>query len=340
MQQRAHIQTSVRVSHDTLAGRALALAGVLVLLLAAPAMAQLKPERLYYGIDRQIPMLAEVPSEGEGGVAIRLYRAGEPEPIDEASVAPGRVDLASLFPSLWDTEEPELLYAQLAVGGDGVGASVVLQPMVSPIYYYTERGGLQRRATGDTYSGIRAYVDRHAVMETSMGEIAFRLRPDQAPNTAWNFRHLAEGGFYTDVIFHRIIGPSEGRAGFVVQGGDPTGTGTGGPGYMIDLEPSQLPHDFGVLSMARSGDPNSNGSQVFICLSRERTVGLDGNYTAFAEAVSGGDVIRKLGRVETAGGQNRPVDPPIIESVRMVDAPPFGQQPDPVSASPDEPPAR
>jgi len=336
-----------RMSTDTLnkVGRGLGHRGrraawtlaCLIALLAASqrqSMAQIQPERLYYGVDRQIPVTVDTPEGSSGELEIRLYRSGADEPTERASVASGRVDLASLFPSIWDADDPTVLYAQLAAGGDNVGAPVVLQPMVSPTYFQPNprnpRGAPVGRPMGDTYTGIRAYVDHNVVLETSAGEITFRLRPDHAPNTSWNFRHLAEGGFYTDVIFHRIIGPREGRPGFVVQGGDPTGTGTGGPGYFIDLEPSKLPHDFGVLSMARSGDPNSNGSQIFVCLSREGTHFLDDNYTAFAEAIDGAEAIRSLGATET-GAQDRPLDPPVIEGARLVPASPIGQRPAPLS---------
>src|SRR5258708_35830605 len=120
-------------------------------------------------------------------------------------------------------------------------------------------------------------------METSLGDIELAMRPDEAPNTVWNFLTLCAGGFYTDIIFHRIkaVNPAT-RSPFVIQAGDPlqrkdvpaeaTGAGEGGPGYWINLEPSKLPHDFGVVSMARKSDgslPNLAGSQFFISLSRK-----------------------------------------------------------------------
>ncbi|MCB9861278.1 MAG: peptidylprolyl isomerase [Phycisphaeraceae bacterium] len=154
-------------------------------------------------------------------------------------------------------------------------------------------------------------------MHTSKGDIELRLRPDQAPNTCWNFRHLVEGGFYTDIIFHRIVGPN-----FVIQAGDPTGMGSGGPGYNFDLEDSKLPHDFGVLSTARSGDPNSNGSQIFICLSRDGTNFLDGRYTSYGQTVRGFDVIREIAAVPV--NNQRPIDPPVWHSAELIDAPPYG----------------
>ncbi|MCE7974251.1 MAG: peptidylprolyl isomerase [Leptolyngbya sp. PLA1] len=181
------------------------------------------------------------------------------------------------------------------------------------------------------YTGLRIYRDQHAVLATSLGDVEFRLRPDQAPNTVATFRALAAGGFYTDVIFHRIAAVTRTGDPFVVQVGDPSGTGDGGPGFNIDLEDSRLPHDFGVLSMARNTDPNTNGSQVFICLSRAGTARLDGRYTAFAQAVRGAEVILALAASPVREGTDRPVEPPVLHTVKLTDAPPYGQAPPPVT---------
>ena len=125
--------------------------------------------------------------------------------------------------------------------------------------------------------------------------------------------------------------------------GDPTGTGDGGPGYSIDLEPTKLPHDFGVLSMARENEPNTNGSQVFVCLSREGTQKLDGKYAAFAQAVRGADTILAIAGTPLipdrpgTDPKNRPKDPPekMRSAPRCLDAPPFGTGPGPL-ARPEE----
>lgn len=331
------------------AARRVIMATILVFA-AADAAAQLEPDRLYYGVDRKIPMT--LTAEG-GDVEIRLMKFGQAEPVATAAAVAGGVDMASLFPILWDRTEPELLYAQLYVGGAPVGPAVVLDPLVTvdkatirdpntmtpnsderraiPVFNSDFRRISSQPAPPVVYSGIRAYVEKDAVLETSQGDIRIRLRPDEAPNSAFNFRHLVEGGFYTDIIFHRIVPAQAGRPGFVVQVGDPTGTGSGGPGYQIDLENSKLPHDFGVLSMARSGgDPDSNGSQVFICLSREATTGLNGRYTAFGQSIAGADTITALGNVEVNG--QTPVDPPVLKRAYLVDAAPFGTGAAPVAA--------
>ena len=305
-------------------------------LLAGAAQAQLVPERLYYGKDRAMPMSIE--SEGDD-LVVRLHtRDGELK--GEAPVVEGEIDLAAVFPELWKAEQPVVLYAQLYSGDKGVGSPVVLQPLVSRDYATgsarnpeTGRPMIQwarAQGFGFTYSGMRAYEDRHVIFDTSHGEIEFTLRPDHAPNTAWNFLHLVEGGFYTDIIFHRIIGRG---SGFVIQAGDPTGTGTGGPGYNFDLEDSKLPHDFGVLSTARSNDPNSNGSQFFVCLSRDGTHFLDGLYTSYGQTVRGGEAVVAMGAVETDSG-DRPNDPPVINRAWTIPAPPFGEGREP-QAKPD-----
>ena len=115
---------------------------------------------------------------------------------------------------------------------------------------------------------------------------------------------------------------------FVVQVGDPTGVGSGGPGYAIDLERSSLLHDFGVLSMARTGEPDTGGSQIFICLTREATAQLDGSYTAFGESIAGADTIAALGDVEVQG--QKPVDPPVLERAYLVDSAPITEWKAPV----------
>lgn len=125
-----------------------------------------------------------------------------------------------------------------------------------------------------------------ATMSTSRGEIVIALAPDQAPKTVNNFVFLARNGFYDGTIFHRVI------AGFMTQGGDPTGTGRGGPGYKFadEFAGNTLKHGPGALSMANAG-PNTNGSQFFLVHTREQTAHLDGRHTVFGLTTAGLDVI-------------------------------------------------
>lgn len=126
------------------------------------------------------------------------------------------------------------------------------------------------------------------------GQIKIELYPNEAYNTVANFVNLVESGFYNNNTIHRV------QKGFVIQGGDPTGTGTGGPGYSIKGEFSQngyrnnLSHTKGVISMARSSDKNSAGSQFFIVLSDTASSSLDGMYAAFGKVIEGMDIIDKI----------------------------------------------
>ena len=299
--------------------------------MAGSANAQLTADFTYYGVNRPAPFTVSAP-EGEAA-KITLHVWGEAEPIAEADVEAGSVDLSVVFPSLWTEQDARVLYAQLHGGGEPIGSPVVLQPMTS-VRMAQARGRTvsfpPKRPGMEAYSGLIAYSEMMAEIVTSEGTMQMRFRPDHAPNTVRHIMGLIGGGFYRDIIFHRII------PNFVIQVGDPRGEGIGGPGFQVDLEDSKLPHDFGVVSMARSGDPDSGGSQVFVCLSRAGTSMLDGSYTAFAEIVSGAEVITAIGAAET-GAQDRPLQPPVWQSARLLPAPPFGTGPDRVT--PPETPA-
>ena len=132
-----------------------------------------------------------------------------------------------------------------------------------------------------------------AVLDTNLGRIVLRFFDDKAPGHVANFKKLAREGFYDGTKFHRVI------PGFMIQGGDPNSRsenrsihGTGGPGYKINQEFNDTPHDRGILSAARSGDPNSAGSQFF--LMHKRSPHLDGQYTVYGEIVEGLDVVDKI----------------------------------------------
>ena len=148
-------------------------------------------------------------------------------------------------------------------------------------------------------------------IDTTQGTIVLDLLPEHAPNHCKNMIGLSKTGFYDDLIFHRII------EGFLIQGGCPDGTGMGGPGYNVDAEFNSLTHEPGVLSMARSSDPNSAGSQFFICL--DNHAHLDGSYTAFGRTADEAslEVVRTIGAVAT-GAQDRPVDEIKINKVTVV----------------------
>ena len=149
-----------------------------------------------------------------------------------------------------------------------------------------------------------------ATIETDAGTMTAELYPKIAPQTVNAFVFLAREGFYEGVIFHRII------PGFMIQGGDPTGTGTGGPGYKLKAEFNDIKHEKGVLSMARTNDPNSAGSQFF--LMHDRAPHLDRQYTAFGKANSGLDVIDKIANAPR-GAQDRPLKPASIKKITITE---------------------
>ena len=312
----------------------------LVLTIATAARAQLTPDRTYFGVNRPIPMRVTVPASAQASVSIHMLAPGpngsaDAEIVAQSEVEPGGVDLAGLFPILWTSDKPRVLYAQLVVNHEGVGPAVVLQPLLTPVRARAAGNSVQF-PTNQTrvYSGLRASPDAHILFNTSEGEIEVALRPDQAPNTVWSIRTLVEGGYYTDIIVHRVV-PNVNGNPFVIQFGDPTGTGEGGPGYYTDLEQSALPHDFGVLSMARTNDPDTNGSQVFVCLSRAGTNFLDTRYVAFGQTVRGADTIIRIEQTPLDGPKSqRPATPPVIRSARLVPAPPYGTGPLPVTRPP------
>jgi peptidyl-prolyl cis-trans isomerase B (cyclophilin B) len=156
--------------------------------------------------------------------------------------------------------------------------------------------------------------DYQVTLDTTAGTIRLDLDARHAPGHVRNMVALAESGFYDGVGFHRII------KGFMIQGGCPEGTGTGGPGYKIPAEFNKTPHEPGVLSMARTNDPNSAGSQFFICL--ERVPHLDNQYTAFGRTADADSlaVVKAIGDVRTGAG-DRPVQPVVITKATVTKAP-------------------
>ena len=150
-----------------------------------------------------------------------------------------------------------------------------------------------------------------ATIETTLGTITVEFWNDVAPGHVKNFTDLAKKGFYNGLIFHRVI------PGFMIQGGCPQGTGTGGPGYQIKAEFNNRPdrkHKRGVLSMARSQNPDSAGSQFFIM--HQDSPHLDGQYSAFGIVTSGIEVVDKIVSVPT-GMNDRPKNPPKIVKITV-----------------------
>ena len=152
----------------------------------------------------------------------------------------------------------------------------------------------------------------------NFGDIQIELNYKEAPNTCANFVELVNRGFYNGLTFHRII------KGFMIQGGDPDGSGSGGPGYSIKGEfrqngvPNHLSHKRGAISMARTSDPDSAGSQFFICDKDDPF--LDGSYAAFGKVSKGLDVVDKIAKVQK-DANDFPLTPVVIEKATAVDEP-------------------
>ena len=163
-----------------------------------------------------------------------------------------------------------------------------------------------------------------AVIKTSAGDMVVQFWSDAAPNTVENFKKLARQGFYDGTIFHRIV------KGFMIQGGDPNSKdqakensyGEGGPGYNIKAEFNDHGHERGVISMARGPDPDSAGSQFFICLAPVRR--LDHQYTSFGKLIKGEDVLEKIGDTpvvkNSMGEPSKPTERVVIERIKIVPA--------------------
>jgi peptidyl-prolyl cis-trans isomerase B (cyclophilin B) len=161
-----------------------------------------------------------------------------------------------------------------------------------------------------------------AVITTSEGDMVVQFWTDAAPNTVENFKKLARSGFYDGTIFHRVV------KGFMIQGGDPNSKdpgkessyGQGGPGYKIKAEFNDRSHERGVISMARSSDPDSAGSQFFICLASVSR--LNHQYTTFGKLIKGDEVLGKIGDTpvtrSSSGENSKPAKRVVIESIKIV----------------------
>jgi peptidyl-prolyl cis-trans isomerase B (cyclophilin B) len=273
------------------------------------------PTKTWYRPDEPL-LVNNTGTESVQLIAVEMFGAVQVPDAPPIVEAGAQADVRKVFPSF--KVGTYLLYA-VPVGKkleDGfVGTPLVLQ----------FRGDDRPGAMSGTIV-IKVEPLSVAKITTSKGEMTLAFYYNVAPNTVSNFVDLSRGGYYDGITFHRVV------PGFVVQGGDPTGTGAGGPGYNIDAEFNTEQHTFGVISMARQGDPNERSgamprpefantasSQFFLCLDYNRTKALDNKYTAFGKIVAGQDVLRALGSVEIADpATGRPVDPPVIQKIEIL----------------------
>lgn len=336
----------------------IALPAIFVPSIQAPAEDLLQPRTLYSGPDGPISIVLSLRGRSdipEGGFQLLLLD-GEGVVLDATeAMVPGRFDLLEVLPAVASLTRAARV--QVIDGGEAVGTPLVVEPLRTPVKVRSVRDVRPDGKSGYTRvigfddevlkeedaerfnalkdaeewdatepaitSGFRTYADRDVVLHTDHGKVRIALAPEFAPNTAWNFRHLVEGGFYNATTVHRVVHFDRNGNRFVIQGGDPSRTGDGSAGWDLPMERSRLAHDLGVISMARADSPHSAGSQFFICLGREGTARLDGQYVAFGWATSGEKPIARMADVEIAdAATGRPVRPPLIERAELVQAPP------------------
>jgi peptidyl-prolyl cis-trans isomerase B (cyclophilin B) len=199
---------------------------------------------------------------------------------------------------------------------EGSSASVSLgTPKADPVETEAQQGGQKAGQTSAPGATEPAKGEEVAVLETSKGRVILKFFPKEAPATVENFKKLTKKGFYDGTKFHRAV------PGFMIQGGDPntkTGQGqpgTGDPGYKIKAEFNPIKHKRGILSMARSNDPDSAGSQFFIMV--DEAPFLDGSYTAFGQVVSGMDAVDKIVNLPTSGEMIQDMDQATIKSAKI-----------------------
>jgi peptidyl-prolyl cis-trans isomerase B (cyclophilin B) len=196
----------------------------------------------------------------------------------------------------------------------GMKFSIILALLLTPAVFATEEKKEEKSPMNSS--------TEVAVIKTSEGEMVVRFWTDAAPNTIENFKKLARQSFYDGTVFHRIVKE------FMIQGGDPNSKdpakensyGQGGPGYNVKAEFNDHSHDRGVISMARGPDPDSAGSQFFICLAPVHR--LDHQYTTFGKLIKGSDVLEKIGDTpvtkNSMGEPSKPTKRVVIESIKIV----------------------
>jgi peptidyl-prolyl cis-trans isomerase B (cyclophilin B) len=274
---------------------------------ADAAAAVLTPSKTWFSPGKPI----EVKVAGQGDVTLVLTDfLGNPVqargPADVAG-GTGTVDVRTVFPAV-DTAGTYLLYA-VAKGADVAKGVTTFQGTPLVVGVRADR----RSGAPNGPMVVKVEPLRYLVMTTNRGPITMAFYYDVAPHTTSNFLTLAAEGYFSGLSFHRIV-PK-----FVIQGGDPRGDGTGGPGYQIDAEFNERPHHEGVLSMARSMDVNSAGSQFFVCLDYAQTKQLDRKYTAFGKVVGPMDAVKAIAAAPTNAENDRPNEPQTIEKVEVKD---------------------
>jgi peptidyl-prolyl cis-trans isomerase B (cyclophilin B) len=285
----------------------------------------LVPAKVWFAPNQPVSINVQ-PEQGTGPVALVLTDfTGKPFDPRGPAVVDGAqtIDLRNVFAQatlpgtyvLWAVRKPET----------GPPTALDLEHFLGTPLVIEVRADTRRDAPPGPMV-IKVEPLRYAVISTAHGDMTCAFYYDDAPNTVAAFLSLADGGFYDGLTFHRIV------PNFVLQGGDPKGDGTGGPGVHLEAEFNDRPHQEGVLSMARQGDPierqgamprceyaNSAGSQFFVCLNYDATKQLDGRYTAFGRVVDGMDVVRKIAAIPVGGPNgDRPENPPVMQRIQVL----------------------
>lgn len=274
------------------------------------------PGKLWYSPDKDKPVEVQIKAAQPMRLILVDFAGKLQDPAIGNVINPNvNCDIKKIYPQIMEPGTYVLLaVAEGRPATDFLGTPLVIQNLPPA------------KSTPIRSTTIKVSPLCYVRMDTTAGLMKILFWYDAAPNTVGSFLSLSAGGFYDGLIFHRIL------PGFVVQGGDPTGTGYGGPGYTVNGEFNDHPHDVGVLSMARSGDEleskglpprpeyaNSAGSQFFLCLTREKTQALDHKYTAFGQIFDGLDVLQKLGNTELADvNAGKPRVAPYMTRVQVV----------------------
>jgi cyclophilin family peptidyl-prolyl cis-trans isomerase len=257
----------------------------------------LAPARTWYPPSQ--PVTVNVKSEGDAKLVLTDFAGKAIEPKGSADVSGEKsVDVKSIFPGIADPGT----YVLYVVGKDKPLSQFEGTPLVIETRTDRRPGGPGEAEV------IKVAPLQYVVMTTESGPLTMAFYYDVAPNTVDSFQKLAAEGYFDGLTFHRIV------PGFVIQGGDPKGDGTGGPGYHVEAEFNDHPHLPGVLSMARSQSPNSGGSQFFVCLDYTKTQHLDRQYTAFGVVTDGMKAVEEIAKTKLSNpDEGKPVKPPVIQ---------------------------
>jgi cyclophilin family peptidyl-prolyl cis-trans isomerase len=261
--------------------------------------------------------LATIPSLAHAGAGdAPAAVGGETNPVETIAARPNAT-MAEIHPTARTVPRVQLRVLPSAAATGGSMGVTRVRALVLAVFMLGLSSGCapKEEPLEETANGEEA-VDEIAVIQVrEFGEIRIRFLTDKAPGHVENFKKLARAGFYDGTTFHRIV------PGFVIQGGDPNSKddnpgndGTGGPGYSIQAEFSDVPHTRGILSMARSSDPDSAGSQFFIVVKEANL--LDGQYTVFGEVITGMEVVDSI-VAQPRDRRDRPIANIVMEKVRI-----------------------